>query len=280
MGGIPEPTTTISRASELVPPDRFFGPEQWLQYFPTTPGLTPETLGDAATIPWAEETLSAPCVKARDVRLADHFLFLGVSAVVLPVGRRSISLFAWPEILDSIRPRPPSSRPASGGLLGPFRRQRTVEPLALHAEPAVPSIRDPNRLRTWLRADWATPGPRGWSRPIGAPLVHFSVEPCAFRWHLIPIEVLDGSAGVYDLSQVHQPMEYQFATAIEVVTAALLYHLLNGRYPAMADQVARSSSWANGTGAICAWADQGELAIGLRPSAEPPGVVLSRTPFG
>ena len=95
----------------------------------------------------------------------------------------------------------------------------------------------------------------------------------------MPIDSLEGSAGIYDLSQVHQPFEYEIASASEIVTANVLYHLLNGRFMPMVDRVVRTASSVYSGGSVSVWSEAGELAVGIRAPAEgAPGVALSRTP--
>ena len=249
--------TTLQEVRSLLPAGSVFGPEEWQAFFPGMVAFPDASPTELAEIPWPSETLSSHPVKAADVRLSDHFLFLGLDALVLAGGRRSVSVFTWPEILRFATPRPPEQRAAG----------------------RYPRIHEPEALRARLLEDAATPGPPGWSRPIGAPVVHFSREACALRWHFMPIDSLEGSAGIHDLSQIHQPFEYELAAASEVVTANVLYHLLNGRFMPMVDPVVRTASSLYAGGSVSVWSDAGELAVGIRaPAQGAPGVALSRTP--
>ena len=55
---------------------------------------------------------------------------------------------------------------------------------------------------------------------------------CSFRWYLMPVEILPGSAGKIHSKQIDMlPADYEVPWAIEEVSKNILYYRKNGAYP-------------------------------------------------
>jgi len=170
--------------------------------------------------------------------LKEHFLFLGMDTTSSGV---KLNLFNWLSICQK------GFSNISNG----------------------PKFSNPAALRNFYQKDCGAPA------PIGANRIHYTVRTCEFRWYFMPKNVLESSI---DKPEVHQPSEYAIAEAIEVVTANILYFLINHEYMHMTTQIARtkSVSVSNYGQNICVWSDQDGLTAGTLQPGKYPGAALWR----
>jgi hypothetical protein len=245
--------TSIPEAKECLGANNVFGPDEWLRYFPKQVGLSDAQLAGISEIPWPKSVLTQPATLAEG-RMGEHFLFLGLERIESAAAQRKLNLFTWIEICHS----------GMGSAL-----EYTVSQEIRGA--GGPKFSGPHAQRDWYQKDWSTP------KSIGSPQIHYTNLTCDFRWYFVPIDVLKYTIGA---PKINRPCEYDIATAIETVTANILYHLLNHRFMNMAEQIARTSdsSSSNYGQSVCVWSDRNGLSVGTMTPGQYPGAALSRSP--
>lgn len=245
------PATSIQEAKECLGANNVFGPNEWLGFFPGIVHFQDAQLAEISEIPWPKSLLAQPTTIA-DAQLDEHFLFLGLSQVTSGAAPRNLNLFTWINICH-------------GGFGTALDREISQEIRG----GGGPKFNEPRILKDWFQTDWSTP------RSIGSPRIHYTNITCEFRWYFMPTKVLGYSIGA---PQVNQPCEYDIATAVETVTANILYYLLNRRYMPMVGQIARTcdNSLSHYGQSICVWSDRNALSVGTVTPGQYPGVALSR----
>lgn len=245
------PVTSIQEAKECLGTNHVFGPDEWLEFFPGIIHFSDAQLAGIAEIPWPKSLLMQPATIA-DGQMGEHFLFLGLSQITSGTASRNLNLFTWINICHD-------------GFGTALDREISREFRGNDG----PKFNEPHLLKDWYQKDWSTP------RSIGSPHIHYTNLTCEFRWYFMPADVLKYSIGA---PQVHQPCEYDIATAVETVTANILYHLLNRNYMPMVGEIARTcdSSLSHYAQTVCVWSDRNGLSVGTVTPGQYPGVALSR----
>lgn len=248
-------TTTIQEARDCLGNNHFFGPDEWLEYFPQGICFSDAQLSLIAEIPWPKSILMEPSTISEG-KMKEHFLFLGVDQIGIGEINQKLNLHTWIGLCHE------GIRPDLDRLASRVCRSSNG-----------PKFNDPQSLRNFYLKDWQAP------KPIGSARTHYTNHTCEFQWYFMPVDVLGSSVGRPD---VHRPCEYEPAKAIEVVTANALYYLLNHEYMRMVNQVARccENSVLNYGQSICAWSGQKGLEVGTRPAGSYPGAALWRCSNG